>query len=52
MRRVINSTYLSIDGVVQEPQRWTCGYRGEDAAQYAHDPLPTSLASPKIGRTR
>ncbi|MFI0480811.1 dihydrofolate reductase family protein [Actinomadura sp. 9N215] len=39
MRRVINSTYMSIDGVVQEPQRWTFGYRSEDAAQYAQDLL-------------
>lgn len=39
MRRVINSTYMSIDGVVQEPQRWTFGYRSEDAARYAHELL-------------
>lgn len=39
MRRVINSTYMSVDGVVQEPQRWTFGYRSEDAARYARDLL-------------
>lgn len=37
MRRVINSTYMSVDGVVQEPQRWTFGYRSEDLARYARD---------------
>lgn len=37
MRRVINSTYMSVDGVVQEPQRWTFDYRSEDTTQYAHD---------------
>lgn len=39
MRRVINSTYISLDGVVHEPQNWTFGYRSEDAAQHAHDLL-------------
>ncbi|MCD2444292.1 dihydrofolate reductase family protein [Agromyces sp. SYSU K20354] len=39
MRRMINSTYMSIDGVVQDPQHWTFGYRSDDAAQYAHDLL-------------
>ncbi len=39
MRRVINSTYLSVDGVVQHPERWTFDYRSEDAARYAHDLL-------------
>jgi dihydrofolate reductase len=39
LRRVINSTYMSIDGVVQEPQRWTFDYRSEDAARYAHELL-------------
>jgi dihydrofolate reductase len=39
LRRIINSTYMSIDGAVQEPQRWTFDYRSEDLAQYAHDLL-------------
>ncbi len=39
MRRVINSTYLALDGVVEEPQNWTFDYRSDDAAQYAHDLL-------------
>jgi len=39
MRRFINSTYMSIDGVVQEPQRWVFDYRGEDATRYSIDLL-------------
>lgn len=39
MRRVINSTYMTLDGVVQDPQHWTFDYRSDDAAQYAHDLL-------------
>ena len=39
MWRVINSTYMSVDGVVQKPKRWTFDYRSEDPAQYALDLL-------------
>ena len=39
MRRVINSTYMSLDGVVQEPQNWTFDFRDEAAAQFGHDQL-------------
>lgn len=39
MRRVINSTYMSLDGVVQRPELWTFDYRSEDAARYSHDLL-------------
>jgi len=39
MRRVINSTYMSLDGVVQEPQNWTFDFRDEAAQQFAHDQL-------------
>ena len=39
MRRVINSTYMSLDGVVQEPQNWTFDYRDDAAARFAHDQL-------------
>lgn len=39
MRRVINSTYMSVDGVVEKPERWTFDYRGADAARYALDLL-------------
>jgi dihydrofolate reductase len=39
MRRVINSTYMTLDGVVEEPQNWTFDHRSEDASQHAHDVL-------------
>ncbi|MEV6843028.1 dihydrofolate reductase family protein [Actinoplanes sp. NPDC051411] len=39
MRRIINSTYMSIDGVVQNPQNWTFDYRDEAATAFAHDQL-------------
>ncbi|MEU4195358.1 dihydrofolate reductase family protein [Kribbella sp. NPDC026611] len=39
MGRLINSTYLSLDGVVQHPERWTFDYRSDDAAAYSHDLL-------------
>ena len=39
MRRIINSTYMTLDGVVQEPQEWTFGYRDDGAATFAHDQL-------------
>jgi dihydrofolate reductase len=39
MRRVINSTYMSLDGVVQDPQNWTFDYRDDTAAKFAHDQL-------------
>ncbi|HEX6528064.1 MAG TPA: dihydrofolate reductase family protein [Streptosporangiaceae bacterium] len=39
MRRIINSTYMSVDGVVEKPERWSFDYRSQDAAQYALDQL-------------
>jgi dihydrofolate reductase len=39
MRRVITSTYMSLDGVVQQPQLWTFDYRDEAATTFAHDQL-------------
>ena len=44
MRRVITSTYLSLDGVVQQPERWTFDYRSDDAARFAHEQLFSSDA--------
>lgn len=49
MRRVINSTYMSVDGVVQEPERWTFDFRSPDAAQYSHD-LLFSIDTVLMGR--
>lgn len=34
MGRLINSTYLSLDGVVRNPQSYTFDYRSDDAATY------------------
>lgn len=39
MRRVINSTYMSLDGVVQRPELWTFGYRDDAAATFANDQI-------------
>lgn len=39
MRRVINSTYLSLDGVVQLPERWTFHFRDAAADAFARDQL-------------
>jgi dihydrofolate reductase len=39
MRRIINATYMSLDGVVQRPELWTFDYRSDDAARVSHDQL-------------
>jgi len=39
MRRIINSTYMSLDGVVQRPELWTFDYRDDEAAKVGHDQL-------------
>jgi dihydrofolate reductase len=39
VRRIINATYMSLDGVVQHPEHWTFDYRSDDAAQASHDQL-------------
>jgi len=39
MRRIINATYMSLDGVVQRPELWTFDYRSDDAAQASYDQL-------------
>jgi dihydrofolate reductase len=39
MRRIINSTYMSLDGVVQDPQNWTFAFRDDAAQKFAHDQL-------------
>lgn len=44
MRRIINSTYLSLDGVVQLPEQWTFDFRDEAADRFAHDQLNSSGA--------
>lgn len=39
MRKIINSTYVSLDGVVEKPQHWTPAYFGDEAAAYARELL-------------
>ncbi|WP_018655955.1 dihydrofolate reductase family protein [Actinomadura flavalba] len=39
MRKIINSTYISLDGVIENPHLWTMKYFGEGAAAYARELL-------------
>ncbi|XRQ05578.1 dihydrofolate reductase family protein [Actinomadura welshii] len=39
MRKIINSTYISLDGVIENPQNWTSAYFQEEAAAYAQELL-------------
>ncbi|MBE1533880.1 dihydrofolate reductase family protein [Actinomadura algeriensis] len=39
MRKIINSTYVTLDGVIDDPQIWTTPYFGEEAALYNRDLL-------------
>ncbi|NDU75953.1 hypothetical protein GWI34_25475 [Actinomadura sp. DSM 109109] len=39
MRKIINSTYVSLDGVITDPQNWTSAYFQDEAAAYARDLL-------------
>lgn len=39
MCRIVNATYMSLDGVVQHPESWTFDYRNDDAARASHDQL-------------
>ena len=44
MTKVINSTYVSLDGVVTNPQEWTFKFRDDAAQQFAVDQLMASDA--------
>jgi dihydrofolate reductase len=44
MRKVINSTYVSLDGVVTNPQEWTFEFRDDVANQFAFEQLMASDA--------
>jgi dihydrofolate reductase len=44
MRQVINSTYVSVDGVVTNPQEWTFAFRDDAANQFAFEQLMASDA--------
>jgi hypothetical protein len=51
MRRVISSTYLSLDGVVTNPQEWTFAFRDDTANRFAFEQLMASDAL-LMGRAR
>ncbi len=42
MRKMINSTYVSLDGVVTNPQEWTFHFRDDAANQFAFEQLMAS----------
>ena len=44
MRKVINSTYLSLDGVQEKPELWSLDYFNDEALAYATDQLFASDA--------
>jgi dihydrofolate reductase len=37
--RIVNATYMSLDGVVQRPWEWTFDYRSDEVTQATHDQL-------------
>ncbi|QFG21656.1 dihydrofolate reductase family protein [Actinomadura sp. WMMB 499] len=44
MRKIISSTYVTLDGVIDDPQIWTMPYFGEEAAEYGRELLFSSDA--------
>lgn len=44
MRKVITSTYVSLDGVMENPQHWSLDYFNEEAGTYASQQLFASDA--------
>ncbi|MFG2085122.1 MULTISPECIES: dihydrofolate reductase family protein [unclassified Spirillospora] len=50
MRKIINSTYVSLDGVIENPQNWTSAYFQDEAAAYARE-LLFSCDALLMGRT-
>ncbi|MGI5167107.1 dihydrofolate reductase family protein [Spirillospora sp. CA-253888] len=44
MRKIVNSTYISLDGVIENPHLWTMPYFDEEAAAYASELLFASDA--------
>jgi RibD C-terminal domain len=43
MRRIVTSTYISLDGVYEDPA-WSAPYWSDEAQQFAHDQLFASGA--------
>ena len=44
MRRVIVSTYVTLDGVMEAPEKWSLKFWNDEHAKYAHDQLFASDA--------
>ena len=44
MRRVIISTYVTMDGVIESPEKWSLKFWNDEHAKYAHDQLFASDA--------
>ena len=42
--QIANASYMSLDGVVQQPELWTFDYRGDDITQATIDQLIVSGA--------
>lgn len=42
MRRLIVTEFVSLDGIMGEPQKWSFPYWGEDIAKFKHDELFSS----------
>ena len=39
MRKLVESTFVTLDGVISEPQRWGGPYWNDEHSGYAHDLL-------------
>ena len=44
MRRVIVSTYVTLDGIIESPEKWSLKFWNDEHAKYAHDQLFASDA--------
>lgn len=44
MRKIIVSTYVSLDGVIEAPEKWSLKFWNDEHAKYAHDQLFASDA--------
>src|SRR5688572_13711828 len=50
MRRIINSTYISLDGVIEQPQTWPSGGVADDSAYTIQRDLLFSCDAVLMGR--
>ena len=44
MRRTVTSAYVSLDGIIENPQRWSLDYFNDEAGKYATEQLFASDA--------